>query len=136
MRDEHAVERIAMSAEDRATLSSPVKRGRGTTRSVVEGARGSIFNHRRRCPNDPIGYVVVRSHCFDSRDSHNHHALRLEPGVTAPIAFRPILHVVAHAVDLDGESRLGAEEVKNVGSDRMLPSKGRASGRAIAEPAP
>jgi hypothetical protein len=105
-------------------------------RSAVEGARGSIFNHRRRRPNDPIGCVVERSHRFDSRDSHNRHALRLEPGVTAPIAFRPILHVVAHAVDLDGEQRLGAEEVEPIGSDRMLPSKGWASGRAVAEPAP
>ena len=42
---------------------------------------------------------------------------------------------MADTVDLDGEPRLGAIEVEHIGSDRMLPSKGWASGRAIAEPA-
>jgi hypothetical protein len=93
-------------------------------RSMVEGARGSIFNHRRRCPNDPIGRVIERSHRLDSRDPHNRQALRLEPFVAALIALRAVLRIVADTVDLDGESRLGAIEVEHVGSDRMLPSKG------------
>jgi hypothetical protein len=81
---------------------------------MVEGARGSIFNHRRRRPNDPIGYVVERSHRLDSCDSHNRHALRLEPGVTALIALRAVLRVVADTIDLDGEPRPGAIEVEHI----------------------
>ena len=51
----------------------------------------------------------------------------------ALIAFRSVFSVVAPAVDLDGEPRLGAIKIEHVGPDRMLPSKRWASRRAGAE---
>jgi hypothetical protein len=39
------------------------------------------------------------------------------------VAFRAILDIVAHAVDLDGKTSASAREVENVATDGMLPAK-------------
>ncbi len=105
-------------------------------RSMVEGVRGSVFDHCHRGPYNPVGHLIERGQGFGGGDPHHSYALRFEPRVPAPITFRPVLQVVTRAVDLDGEPGLGAVKVEHIGSDRMLPSKRGRSGCASPKPAP
>ncbi len=132
-------ERLAKRLSQRrggSALSSPATRGRGTARRAVEGVRSSRLDHRYRRSDHPVGRVIDRAQHVSRCDPDHSHALRFEPSVPPHVSLRPIFRFVAHSVDLDGEARVGAEEVKHVWADGMLPSKGRQSGRANPQPAP
>src|SRR5208337_2991710 len=54
-------------------LSSPAKRGRGTTRSVVEGVVG--LDHRRRQSHEAVGDRVDCAQHINCGDARHGHAL-------------------------------------------------------------
>jgi hypothetical protein len=59
---------------------------------------------------------------------HHSHTVFFEPSVTLFVVLRPIAHVVANPVDLDGEVRFGTIEVEHVRADRMLAAEDRLTG--------
>ena len=60
----------------------------------------------------------------------------LEPSVTLFVMLRPIAHVVAYAVDLDGEVCFRAIEVEDIRSDRMLAAEDWLTWEACAQAIP
>ena len=110
------------------------ERGRGTTRSVVEGVTG--LDQRRRQSHEAVGDGVDSAQHIDCGDARHGHALGLKPSVPARVALRPVFHLVAHPVDFDRKARLGAIKVEHIGPDRMLTPEGRHAGLTRAQPAP
>jgi hypothetical protein len=84
----------------------------------VEGAQDSKL--LRGESNDGVRRFIDIAVQFRRRNAHDSHAVFLEPSVTLFVVLRPIAHVVAYAVHLDGEVCFRAIEVEHVGSDRML----------------
>src|SRR5581483_951024 len=101
---------------------------------AVEGATASTL--LRRHANDGVSRFIQVRRQFGCCDSHDLHALLQEPSVAAFVSFRMAAHVVAQPVDLDGEFRLRAIKVEDVGADWMLAAKNRLSRYALAQSAP
>src|SRR5580700_10566569 len=100
-------------------LSAPAIAGEGDhPEGVVEGAQDSKL--LRGESNDGVRRFIDIAAQLCRRNTHHCHAVFLEPSVTLFVVLRPIAHVVAYAVDLDGEMCLWAIEVEHVRSDRML----------------
>ena len=99
-------------------LSAPAIAGEGDhPEGVVEGAQDSKF--LRGESNDGVRRFIDIAVQFRRRNAHHCHAVFLQPSVTQFVVVRPIAHVVAYAVDLDGEMCFRAIEVEHVRSDRM-----------------
>ena len=50
-----------------------------------------------------------------------------QPHIPRCIPLRPITHIMPASIDLDSQLRLGAVEIEDIGSDRMLSPEPRAS---------
>jgi hypothetical protein len=85
---------------------------------AVEGAQDSKL--LRRESNDGVRRFIDVAAQLHRRNAHDCHAVLLEPSVTVFVVLRPIAHIVAYAVNLDGEMRFRAIEVEDIGADRML----------------
>jgi hypothetical protein len=85
---------------------------------VVEGAQDSKL--LRGESNNGVRRFIDIAAQLCRWNTHHCHAVFLKPSVALFIVLRPIAHVVAYAVDLDGEMRFRAIEVEDIGSDRML----------------
>jgi len=85
---------------------------------VVEGAQDSKL--LRRESNDGVRRFIDIAAQLRRGNAHHCHAVFLEPSVTLFVMLRPIAHVVAYAVDLNGEMGFRAIEVEDIRSDRML----------------
>jgi hypothetical protein len=84
----------------------------------VEGAQDSKL--LRGESNDGVHRFIDTAAQVRGGNAHHRHAVLLEPSVALFVMLRPIAHVVAYAVDLDGEMGFRAIEVEHVRSDRML----------------
>ena len=80
-----------------------------------------------------LGDGLWRMQNFSGGYSHYFDPLLPQPGIALRIALRPITHVVNDAIDFNRDLGLGAVEVENVGSDRMLAAKVNAVGRALEQ---
>src|SRR5580704_6999364 len=106
-------------AAEAACSSAPATAGEGDhPEGVVEGAHDSKL--LRRESNDGVRRIIDIAAQLRRWDAHHCHAVFLEPSVALFVMLRPIAHVVAYAVDLDGEVCLWTIEVEHVRSDRML----------------
>src|SRR5580704_468852 len=102
-----------------ACSSAPATAGEGDhPEGVVEGAQDS--KALRRESNDGVRRFIDIAAQLRRRNAHHCHAVFLEPSVTLFVMLRPIAHVVAYAVDLNGEMGFRAIEVEDIRSDRML----------------
>jgi hypothetical protein len=90
---------------------------------VVEGAQDSKL--LRGESNDGVRRFIDIAAQLRRCNAHHCHAVFLEPSVTLFVALRPIAHVMAYAVDLDGEMRFWAIKVEDIGSDRVLAAEDR-----------
>src|SRR5580704_6752164 len=82
--------------------SAPAIAGEGDhPEGVVEGAQDSKL--LRRESNDGVRRCIDIAAQLRRRDAHHCHAVFLQPSVSSFIMLRPITHVVAYAIDLDGE---------------------------------
>jgi hypothetical protein len=115
-----------------ASLSSPMKWGRGTVRRTVVGA----VDKRRGHSHDAVHRFVKRAHHVAGGDAHDCHSSRCEPRVAAKVALRPTADIVAHAVDLDRQPGLRAIEIEHIRADRVPTAKYRQSRRALTQPVP
>src|SRR5580692_9122544 len=99
--------------------SAPAIAGEGDhPEGVVEGAQDSKL--LRGESNDGVRRCIDIAAQLRRGNAHHCHAVFLEPSVALFVVLRPIAHVVADAIDLDGEVCLWAIEVEHVRSDRML----------------
>ena len=112
-------------------LSAPAIAGEGDRPvGAVEGAQDSKL--LRRESNDGVRRFIDIAAQLRRRNTHHCHAVFLQPSVTLFVVLRPIAHVVAYAVDLDGEMRFRAIEVEHVRSNRMLEAKDWLAGKTCA----
>ena len=99
-------------------VTAPAIAGEGDTRRGGGGGAGLKASpsqvERWRPP--------LHRHCGSTRPRECASLARLflEPSVALFVMLRPIAHIVAYAVDLDGEVCFRAKEVEHVRSDRML----------------
>src|SRR5580692_11651657 len=93
--------------------SAPAIAGEGDhPEGVVEGAQDSKLP--RRESNDGVRRFIDIAAQLRRSNAHHCHAVFLEPSVALFVMSRPIAHVMAYAVDLDGEMRFRAIEVEHV----------------------
>ncbi len=91
-------------------------------------AGGQVDRQADNC----ISCIIDAAHQLSRCDAHYGHAVFLKPRVTMYVAFRPVSHVVAHAIQLDSEVCFCAIEVQHVWTDWMLAAKYRLSSRTRA----
>src|SRR5580704_6580362 len=122
-------------AAEAACSSAPATAGEGDhPEGVVEGAQDSKL--LRGESNDGVRRCIGIAAQLRRRNAHHCHAVFLEPSVALFVMLRPIAHVVAYAIDLDGEMRFRAIEVEHVWSDRMLATEDWLAGEACAQAIP
>jgi hypothetical protein len=85
-----------------------------------------------RHANDRISRFINLTRQIVCRNMNYRYALTFKPSIAAVIALRPVAHVMTRAVNLDGEPRFRAIEIKYVWSDWMLTAEARFAWRAPA----
>src|SRR4051812_26414814 len=105
--------------------------GRGTSRRsrMVEGQPCLCFNY------DPLQHRVCIFEHVDGRDPERSDPLRSKPLVAIQITFGPVASRMPFTIDFDRQPRIAAEEVDDIGTGRVLPTKLQAF-RTLAEPLP
>ncbi len=118
------------------SLCAILPRDGGEGNRAQRGGGGVGRDPRNRHADDRVDGVVDGAHDLARRDAHDRYAPRPQPFVATKVALRPIAHVMADPVHLDGKPSLGALEIDHIGSQRMLTAKDRRPGRARPQPAP
>ena len=109
--------------------SSSAKRGRGTARSVVEGAAtASIFGlseSRGYCGKTVFSAVLVQN--VEGVEPQHPDALRVQPSIAGDIANRPLRVVVRRSIHLDDQLGRRRMKVEDVSAKRRLSPKADAA---------
>ena len=102
--------------------------GRGTVRRTVEG------NARRAGLHDVLDDGVHVGEYLPRRNTQRSDVAGRQPCIALDISRRSIADIVTLAINFDGQTTLGAEEIEHIGTGRMLPSKFEATGPRSQHP--
>jgi hypothetical protein len=91
--------------------------GRGTSRWLVEG-----ISALPACGNDRF-YYIRTANDIARGNMQKGNAVRGKPCFTNGIPLRPVAHIMADPVNLDGQPDVIAKEVEHVRSGGMLPAE-------------